>query len=106
MESAAACILHLGQDGVEVEDRRELLLFNWLGFFVASRFSRVLHEPRLEGGLVNESAASTFWERLAARSQASGALASIEDPITVARIVTVAFWSAAAIASSAALALF
>ena len=37
----ASCIW--GQDGVEVEDRRELLLFNWLGFFVASRFSRVLH---------------------------------------------------------------
>ena len=55
---------------------------------------------------MNESAVPTFWERLAARSQASGALASIEDPITVVRIVTVAFWSAAAIASLAALSMF
>jgi guanylate cyclase len=55
---------------------------------------------------VNEFAAPTFWERLAARSQASAALASIEDPITVVRIVTVAFWSAAAIASLAALSMF
>ena len=38
VESAAACILHLGQDGVEVEDRRELLLLKWFRFFVASRF--------------------------------------------------------------------
>ncbi len=55
---------------------------------------------------MNESAVPTFWDRLAAKSQASGALASIEDPMTVVRTMTVAFWSALAIASLAALSMF
>ena len=55
---------------------------------------------------MNESAAPTFWDRLAARSQPSGALASIEDPMTIVRIMTVAMWTAVAIASSAALSMF
>ncbi len=37
---------------------------------------------------MNESAVPTFWDRLAAKSQASGALASIEDPMTVVRIMS------------------
>ncbi|MCZ6457339.1 MAG: hypothetical protein O6650_08835 [Actinobacteria bacterium] len=47
---------------------------------------------------MNDPTNQSFWERLAARTRASGALETIEDPMTIVRLATATLFASAVVA--------